>query len=749
MFAILKKIKERLNKEDLSVMLFVLLLLKLMVVYSEYDFYALKTIAMTLVFSVTLIFISLMFFSYISSKHRVGVYLYFFFYIVVSLLMLITTMYLGYFGEYPSLQLANQFSQASAIMGSVREFTKLKYILFVIDIPFVLYFAMKGNKLFSNTCRFKSKKLIMIMSLILLVNIVSVKSYGVSLSKTEFFSHWLNETIVYSMGSENMIANANVMFDVEGQARDTIDKLKVELKDKNVNIEFNSDDKYFGIGKGMNLLVIQLESFENFPIGIEYKGKEVTPIMNALIKEKSLYFPNYFQQIGRGNTSDAEFATNNSLYPAIHGKSYNLYEEKVFKGLPWILRELGYTSTAAHGYVGEFWNRTEAYPAQGFEKFRFEDSYDISDKIGFGLSDESFYKQEMENIKNQEGLNYNFLISLSNHHPYDMPDRANKLGILDSNSNFLDKYMTSINYTDYAVGQLIQSLKDEGLYDNTIIAMYGDHQGIITREESADDISKLLGRKYNYEDMMNIPLIIHIPTLEASEKIENYGGQLDFTPTMLNLLGIDDRGLLLYGKDIVNNSDEIVEIQTHMSRGSYISKDVVFSMSNDGVIENAKSWIPFSDDVYIPLTEEMKAKYESSYKDIVTNDYIIGENMLSELYEREEKVVTILDNKIVAKGGGKTAGINEFNAYESFNKTYNSGGRFFNIQVMLTNDGFPVLIKDWSLSSVSNLTKTEALVLSKDEYDLSFMKFGLTKFSVLSYNNWLSYFDDVSTIVTS
>ena len=269
---------------------------------------------------------------------------------------------------------------------------------------------------------------------------------------------------------------------------------------------------------------LQLESFENFPIGLEYKGKEVTPVINGLIENKSLYFPNYFQQIGRGNTSDAEFASNNSLYPALFGKSYNLYEDKVFNGLPWILKELGYKSTASHGYVGEFWNRLEAYPAQGFDDFRFEDSYDISEKIGFGLSDESFYKQEMEHIKNQEGLNYNFLISLSNHHPYDMPSSADKLGILEKNSSFLDKYLTSINYTDYALGKLIDMLKEEGLYDNTVIAMYGDHHGIITREDAAKDVSKLLNRKYNYEDMMNIPLIIHIPSLEESEIINNYGG---------------------------------------------------------------------------------------------------------------------------------------------------------------------------------------------------------------------------------
>lgn len=64
----------------------------------------------------------------------------------------------------------------------------------------------------------------------------------------------------------------------------------------------------------MNLIVVQMESFQNFPINLTLNGQEVTPVLNKLAKE-GFYFPHVFQQIGPGNTSDAEFMSNTSIYP--------------------------------------------------------------------------------------------------------------------------------------------------------------------------------------------------------------------------------------------------------------------------------------------------------------------------------------------------------------------------------------------------------------------------------------------------
>ncbi|MFQ9799748.1 MAG: sulfatase-like hydrolase/transferase [Clostridia bacterium] len=114
------------------------------------------------------------------------------------------------------------------------------------------------------------------------------------------------------------------------------------------------------MAKGRNLIVVQLESFQNFLIGASYEGQVITPNLNRLLQEDTLYFDHYYQQIGKGSTSDAEFASQNSFLPVMYGQSYTRFMDNAFYGLPWIMRENGYSATAFHGYVGEFWNRDEA-----------------------------------------------------------------------------------------------------------------------------------------------------------------------------------------------------------------------------------------------------------------------------------------------------------------------------------------------------------------------------------------------------
>ena len=106
--------------------------------------------------------------------------------------------------------------------------------------------------------------------------------------------------------------------------------------------ESSRKDELFGIGKGRNLIVVQLESMQNFVIDFKYKDNEITPFLNDLIDDDgTIYFDNYYQQLGSGNTSDAEFATNNSILGTVESYTYQLYEINYFKGLQIIRKEEG------------------------------------------------------------------------------------------------------------------------------------------------------------------------------------------------------------------------------------------------------------------------------------------------------------------------------------------------------------------------------------------------------------------------
>lgn len=124
----------------------------------------------------------------------------------------------------------------------------------------------------------------------------------------------------------------------------------------------------FGKYSGSNIVVIQAEAFMNFVVGRSINGQEVTPNLNALIKENT-YFSNYYHQTSQGRTSDADFASNGSLYPLVSGSVFVRYPDHQFDTLPAILKSKGYSTNAFHAYEGSFWNRQIMYKAMGYDHF--------------------------------------------------------------------------------------------------------------------------------------------------------------------------------------------------------------------------------------------------------------------------------------------------------------------------------------------------------------------------------------------
>lgn len=217
-----------------------------------------------------------------------------------------------------------------------------------------------------------------------------------------------------------------------------------------------------GAGKGMNLIVLQLESFESFPIGLSIDGQEVTPHLNRLAKE-SCYFPNIYYQTARGNTSDAEFMLNNSLLPLRFASINWMFPENTYFSLPFMLGERGYSALAFHGYNKIYWNRVFMDPRLGFERYFSQDSFVKDDMVNLGLSDESFYRQSMDLLKEYPEPFYAQMVSLTSHHPFNMPAEHRVMVLPETLPDYLQGYLHSVHYADKAVGSLLGSWRSAGL----------------------------------------------------------------------------------------------------------------------------------------------------------------------------------------------------------------------------------------------------------------------------------------------
>lgn len=388
-----------------------------------------------------------------------------------------------------------------------------------------------------------------------------------------------------------------------------------------------------GIGRGMNLMVVQLESFESFPVGLTIDGQPVTPNLNRLSKE-AMFFPNIFYQTARGNTSDAEFMLNNSLLPLREASVNWSYTDNEFHSLPQTLKQQGYATLALHGYNKIYWNREFMYPRLGFDVFYSESSFQHDEIINLGLSDASFYRQSLDFLKRHPEPFYAQLVSLTSHHPFRIPEEQHELSLPESIPGELRDYLHSVRYADRALGGLLQALEEWGVLDRTVLVVYGDHEGASLKHFK--EIRQLQGRPVQREEelakasLQTVPLFVRVPASPLTGTFEQVGGQIDILPTLSNILGIADDGIYL-GQDLLEVPRQPTPLTGRYPLGSFADNDVVFIASPDGGLENG---------VYYDRAAEVKLdtalaaqKYRRVMEMVRVSAQVIRHNLITELRE--------------------------------------------------------------------------------------------------------------------
>lgn len=303
------------------------------------------------------------------------------------------------------------------------------------------------------------------------------------------------------------------------------------------NKEDLPDNKYKGMLEGKNLIALQVESLENFVIGQKVYGQEITPNINKLLKN-SLYFDNIKEQNNAGTSSDCDLMVNTSMLPVRNGSTFFGYPWTEYNTLQDLLNSKGYNTISTHPEVPGNWNWAEAHKSFKVDKIWDASQFDQSEVIGLGMSDESYLKQIGDKLKNEKQPFYTFLVTLTSHGPFEVPEDKQYLNLpQDLNENMLGAYFQSVRYTDEAIGKFINQLKEEGLLENTVIMLYGDHCGVHKFYEDDIKDSPLEGDWWK-DNEKEIPFMIYNPSIQG-ETISKEGGQIDFLPTIAYLLGFN------------------------------------------------------------------------------------------------------------------------------------------------------------------------------------------------------------------
>lgn len=513
--------------------------------------------------------------------------------IILTFIIFADLIYFRYFGDFITVPVLMQAKQVGGISSSIIDLIEYKDLLFFIDIIVLIpiFFFLKKIKGL-NALKFGWKFALFTTALVigLILVIVPLNTYISKNGKNLFINTWSNISIYSQTGQIGFH-----VFDAQKYLSENVfNKKQLTAEEKNAmngwfddkSKQLAEDTPYFGMAKGNNVLMIQLEAFQNYVIGTKVNGEEITPNLNALVKE-SMYFSNFYHQVGQGRTSDAEFLANNSLYPLPTGSVYVRYPSNEYHSLPKILKQEGYYTGAFHSYMKNFWNRNLMYQNYQFDEFIGDEDFEAGEIIGplDSLGDKDVFEQALAHVKDKQPF-YSFIVSLTSHHPFTKiaePYRTLELGNYEN--TIFGNYIHSMHYVDYALGELVKQMKAEGLWDNTVLVLYGDHDsGVPLDNETAGLLNIELDELRAEEILHEVPLIIHVPKNQNNGTFEQTAGMLDITPSLLHLLGIDNTNKNYMGNNIFTLENQ----QVTFRNGSFSDGTVLYQTSKDMVFENGK-----------------------------------------------------------------------------------------------------------------------------------------------------------------
>jgi phosphoglycerol transferase MdoB-like AlkP superfamily enzyme len=296
----------------------------------------------------------------------------------------------------------------------------------------------------------------------------------------------------------------------------------------------------FGSQKGRSLIIIQVEALEETFLGATIANREITPHLNRLAGFE-LRLSNFRSQVAHGNTADAELAVLTGWHPLPKGAAFFRYPAARHSSLPERLAKHGYASLAYHGNRASFWNRGLVYKTLGFDGFLAKGSLPDGEIIGMGLNDATLLDAmftDLQAARERRQKLFSFGITLSSHTPFEIsPDKVEPEFNAVLPEGMVGNYMRSLHYADNALGQFIERLKTTGIWDDTVVLIYGDHEGIPAhlRNESLPHSIRAAALGND----RRVPAILHLPGTSPTT-IDHLVGQIDLMPTILHLLGIPD-----------------------------------------------------------------------------------------------------------------------------------------------------------------------------------------------------------------
>ena len=273
----------------------------------------------------------------------------------------------------------------------------------------------------------------------------------------------------------------------------------------------------------------------------------LTPFLDRFATD-SLYFENFFSPGDK--THHGLFSSLCSFYSGYGRspiKSRYTYE---YLCLPALLKRAGYSTEMVIGYNRDYHQDHTALflGRNGVEQFLDESRFPASaERVGLGVSDGAVFDFMTERIRSLRALGRPFFLTtltLNTHHPYEVPEVLPEITALRRDP---DPYLAPLRYVDHELERFLGRLRAEGLLENTIVLILGDHG----RHERIGQ-----GGWQQFLGHHTIPLFLWVdpsvrrPGRYYPRRVSTVGSQVDLAPTVLGIAGLTPRRSAFVGKNL-------------------------------------------------------------------------------------------------------------------------------------------------------------------------------------------------------
>ena len=288
---------------------------------------------------------------------------------------------------------------------------------------------------------------------------------------------------------------------------------------------------------GKNLIFILVESYLAETSDLVVDGKEITPFLNSLKRDSTVYYNGHMRpNVNMGESSDGQFIYMTGLLPLKCEITINIAKNKTFCGLPALLIKSG---KLKHSHIivptsPTFWEQDKMNDRYGIEQMYSKFDSDKSLHGYEDLNDEQVFTMAAKTEASAVQPFFSLVVTMSMHNPYNKcVEHGFKIADKRYSAEYLN-YLVDCHYTDMQIARYFDALKQLGLYDKSVIVITADHD--------AHPVHLNVGE---HTISNELPLYIINGGIDSNHAWTGPCNQLDVYTTLLDIYGVqsDWRGL--------------------------------------------------------------------------------------------------------------------------------------------------------------------------------------------------------------